>query len=88
MGTPQKLHDLALSDTGFLFDPYTGHTFSVNATGLEILRALKDGLDRDAILERLGERFDVMDEDDLARDLGDFTQSLRQSGLLPTDFEL
>ena len=38
-----RLSDLAISDSGFVFDPYTGASFSVNLTGLTLLRALKDG---------------------------------------------
>ena len=34
------LHSLAINDEGFVFDPSTGQSFSVNSTGLRILRAL------------------------------------------------
>jgi PqqD family protein of HPr-rel-A system len=83
----QKLHDLAVSDTGFVFDPYSGATFSVNATGRVILDALKEDLSRDEILARLEERFDVR-EDDLERDLGEFVETLRRNELLPREFSL
>ena len=33
MSSATHLKDLALSDTGFVFDPYTGATFTTNATG-------------------------------------------------------
>ena len=82
----QRLKDLALSDSGFLFDPYSGATFSVNESGMLILRGLKDGLDRDAILAALGEHFDVRG-DDLARDLDEFVRLLRNNALLPVDFD-
>ena len=59
MSSATHLKDLALSDTGFVFDPYTGATFTTNATGLAILQALREGLGRSAIIERLRERFDV-----------------------------
>lgn len=34
---------LAVSSTGFIFDPVTGRSFSVNEGGLAILRALQNG---------------------------------------------
>jgi hypothetical protein len=55
---PAELRALALSETGFIFDPRTGHSYSANATGLAVLAALKDGLDRPAIVARLREAFD------------------------------
>ncbi len=82
-----KLHDLAVSDTGFVFDPHSGATFSVNTTGRVILDALKEDLDREEILARLDEQFDVR-EDDLERDLGEFVETLRRNELLPGDFSL
>ena len=44
MSNVRRLGDLALSDTGFAFDPLTGATFTVNATGLCVLLAMKEGL--------------------------------------------
>jgi PqqD family protein of HPr-rel-A system len=38
-----KFETIAVSDTGFVFDARTGNTYAVNATGLAVLRALKDG---------------------------------------------
>ena len=38
MDVREKLSDLAISDKGFVFDPYTGSTFSLNATGRGIVR--------------------------------------------------
>lgn len=38
------LTQLALSNTGFVFDPRTGQSFTVNPTGLEALELLRGGL--------------------------------------------
>ncbi len=86
MSELQHLRELALSDTGFVFDPYSGATYTVNETGLCVLQALKDGVDRDGVMDRLRERFELRDED-LARDLEEFVHQLRQNGLVPKDFE-
>jgi PqqD family protein of HPr-rel-A system len=80
----ERLRDLALSDTGFVFDPYSGATFTVNATGLCVLSALKDGLSRDAVRARLSERFDVRGGDP-SRDVDEFIDTLRQHGLVPEE---
>ncbi len=45
--------DLALSDGGFLFDPRTGTTYSLNRTGTLLLRALADGSPPERLVERL-----------------------------------
>jgi PqqD family protein of HPr-rel-A system len=76
-----RIRDLAISNTGFVFDPHTGATFSANDTGLEILRALGEGLDRAAIAARLRERFAV-EGSELDRDLSEFLLQLRRDELI------
>lgn len=83
MTVPNKLHDLAISDTGFLFDPHSGSTFSVNDTGLAALQAMRRGRDRAAILEQLREDFEVPPTADLERDLDELVHLLRRNGLVP-----
>ena len=78
----QRLKDLAVSETGFVFDPYSGATFSLNASALCILRGLKEGFDREELLDRLEELFDVTDAD-LSRDIDEFLELLRFNGVLP-----
>jgi PqqD family protein of HPr-rel-A system len=81
MSQANRLGDLAISDTGFVFDPRSGSTFTVNATGLSVLSALKEGLDVAGVEERLRERFDAASAD-VARDVDDFVAMLRQYGIL------
>jgi len=78
----QRLRDLAVSETGFVFDPYSGATFSLNASALCLLRGLKEGLDREELVDRLEELFDVTDAD-LSRDIDEFLELLRYNGVLP-----
>ncbi|MDD5308442.1 MAG: PqqD family protein [Deltaproteobacteria bacterium] len=87
MGATDKLKDLALSESGFVFDPYTGSTFSANDTGRKILDGLRRGLDRDAIAAELRQGWDGV-PDDLGRDIDDFVLLLRRQHLLPPDFSL
>jgi hypothetical protein len=44
-----KLAVLAVSESGFIFDPVTGHSYTANATGLRILELLKTGKEPDEI---------------------------------------
>lgn len=87
MTKPLSLKNLAVSETGFVFDPTSGATFTLNPTGLAVLHALREGLALDAILALLGERFDAVARD-AKDDVLDFVQLLRQHGLLPADFKL
>jgi PqqD family protein of HPr-rel-A system len=83
METPTpRLLDLALSDTGFVFDPTTGHNFTVNPTGLQILQWLKTGIAMDEIARRLTESFELEPEEDPGRDAQDFIMQLRECGLV------
>jgi len=59
---PAALADLAVSPTGFVFDPASGQSFTVNDTGLAVLRGLRDGLAPDAIASRLATEFDAPEE--------------------------
>lgn len=77
-----RLHELAISDTGFVFDPTTGHTFSVNPTGLVVLRALKEGVDPNGVRDRILNAFEPEAHEDLARDIGDFISNLKEMGLV------
>ena len=76
-----KLNRLAINDEGFIFDPETGSSFTVNQTGLFILKLLKEGKSQEEIVEALTQEFDVSREE-AARDLIDFLEQLRLNGLL------
>ena len=75
---PENLMRLALSDSGFVFDPVTGNSFSVNGSGLAILRRLQQGTDLPGIVASLSEEFEV---DILAaeRDVIEFANLLRNT---------
>jgi PqqD family protein of HPr-rel-A system len=77
----QRLRSLALNPDGFAFDPTTGESFTVNATGLAILEGLRGGASPGEIIRRLTEEFDVS-ERDATRDVDDFMDHLRALRLL------
>ena len=76
-----RLHDLAVSDSGFVFDPMTGHTFTVNPSGLVLLNLLKAGTETDLLAVRLAEEFTIEPNEDPSRDVQDFIIQLRECGL-------
>lgn len=78
----KALERLAISESGFVFDPVSGHSFTVNETGLEILRALQKDRRLGALQERLVAAYDV-DRVTLDRDLLEFVGSLRDQLLRP-----
>ncbi len=88
MSVEQRLKEIALSESGFVFDPVTGLTFSVSPTGLFILERLRDGKDADGVIEALREEFDTTDRNDLVRDLNEFLRALKEQGILPRDSEV
>jgi len=72
--------ELAVSETGFVFDPRTGATFSVNQTGLAVLTALRSQADAGDITETLRERFEGTPSD-VREHVDDFLRALRQMGI-------
>ena len=71
------LKRLAISESGFIFDPGTGYSFSVNETGLTILRELQKGEQADTILEHLIEEYQITYRDG-ERDLIEYIGLLRK----------
>jgi hypothetical protein len=76
------LASLAISDSGFVFDPNTGNTYAVNATGLAVLRGLKGGRSLGQIHEDLWNDFEQVRG---VEDVREFAQALVELGLLPED---
>ena len=69
--------NLALSDSGFVFNPLTGDSYSVNPIGLEILRMLKDGTKEEDIKKQLLETYQA-DTETIEKDFYDFVKGLEQ----------
>jgi hypothetical protein len=73
----QALRRLAISESGFVFDPMSGHHFTVNETGLEILRHLQKDQDLPDLLALLGQEYSVGVRE-LERDVLEFAGMLRK----------
>lgn len=78
-----RLQNLALSESGFLFDPATGHTYSLNQTGAFVLRRLIEGHPADELPGLVASAFET-DEETANRDSEQFMMQLRDMGLLDT----
>jgi len=73
--------NIALSDNGFVFNPATGDSFTLNETGKVVLTLIKSGESLEQITNFMKEKYDV-DEVTLDRYLADFVNDLRVNNLL------
>lgn len=73
--------NIAISDSGFIFNPDTGESFTANPIGLEILEMLKKGMEIKSIRKQLFDRYKT-DKDSLEKDFLDFLNMLKQYKLI------
>lgn len=78
--------NIAISDTGFVFDPSTGDSYTLNSTGLEIVQMIKSGLNNDEIKEAMTHRYDV-DAHSFERYFMDFLGMLKNMQLVTNNEE-
>ncbi len=76
-----RLKQIAISDTGFIFNPLNGDMFQVNSTGLFLLEKCKQEQSVENILDALVEEFDV-EKIEAEKDLDIFFKQLMMHGLL------
>ncbi len=67
--------NIAISDSGFIFNPTSGDSFSTNQLGVEVITLLKEGKNIDQVISSLTEKYDV-EKSRLEKDLGDFFSML------------
>jgi hypothetical protein len=72
--------NIAISDSGFVFDPGTGDSYSLNPTGLEIVQLIKSGKSYEEILQEMLAKYE-MDGESFERYFYDFTTTLKQMKL-------
>ena len=61
--------NIALSENGFVFNPSTGDSFTMNSTGREVMILIKEGKNINQITELMVDKYDV-DRVTLERYLG------------------
>jgi hypothetical protein len=72
--------NIALSENGFVFNPSTGDSFTLNSTGKEVLILIKEGKNIDQITSIMSEKYDI-DLITLERYLTDFVNDLSVNNL-------
>jgi hypothetical protein len=76
--------NIAISDSGFIFNPDTGESFTANPIGLEILNMLKGSLEFAEIRKKILEKYNS-EKDTIEKDYHDFINMLNQFNLLEND---
>jgi hypothetical protein len=67
--------NIAVSDSGFIFNPNNGDSFTLNPIGLKIFQLIKEGKSESEIKEVVLEEYNV-DAITLEKDIYDFSKSL------------
>jgi hypothetical protein len=78
--------NVAVSESGFIFDPVTGESYSFNSTGLELFRLLQASKSQEEIFDTMLEKYDV-DKGVLENYYHDFLNVLRYYQILESDEE-
>ena len=73
--------NVAISETGFVFDPTTGDSYSLNQIGTEIIELMKQDKTEEFIKDVLLEKYEI-DKSNLERYFFDFVTMLREFQLL------
>ena len=76
--------NIAISESGFLFDPTGGESYTLNEQGLEILNLLKEKKTSEEISEIMTETYDIA-SDDFEKYYFDFLGMLKQFQLMEDD---
>jgi len=79
-------NNIAISESGFIFNPSTGESFSVNPTGVEIFNLIKEGKKIEEIEQLILEKYNT-DKDTFEKDYHDFIGFLKQYLLIDTHDE-
>lgn len=67
--------NIAVSESGFVFNPSTGDSFSVNQTANKILKLLQEEKTNKEIIAQLNKEFSI-DVSTIEKDLNDFLYQL------------
>lgn len=81
MSNLKVAENLAISETGFMFLPTTGETFTSNEIGKNIIQMLQKGESEDKIIEAITNEYEV-DSNTFEKDLSDFIHQLIQFNLI------
>ena len=69
-------NNIAISDSGFVFNPSTGESFSVNPISKQIMEWMSEGKSDSEIIDLVVENY-ATDKDTIEKDLYDFIELLK-----------
>lgn len=72
---------VAISESGFLFLPTTGETFTLNETGCEIVKLFQAGKSVPEIIKTITSEYEVQDAS-IEKDLNEFIAQLSNFNLI------
>jgi len=78
--------NIAISDTGFVFNPVNGESFSINPIGIEIINLMKEDKSFDDIMKSMQAKYSV-EETTIEKDYFDFIGILKHHNLIDTNEE-
>ncbi len=78
--------NIAISESGFLFDPMSGESYSLNEQGSLIINLIREGRSEKEIIEHMTDIYEV-DREDLERYFIDFIGMLKQFSLIEPENE-
>lgn len=76
--------NLAVSKNGFVFDPETGESFTVNPIGIEIIIQLQKNPDKEELIEILEQEYDT-DALTIEKSVSDFLTIMQELKLTEND---
>jgi hypothetical protein len=79
-------NNIAVSDSGFVFNPASGESFSVNPVGIEMLNLLRKGNSDAEIINHFEKNY-VAERSQIERDLHDFIEMMKQYHLIQHEDE-
>jgi hypothetical protein len=77
----EKLTDLAINQTGFIFDPTTGYSYNANETAVQIINQLIEGIEVEQVVKQLTEEYEVA-RDEALSDVAYFLRVLENYNLV------
>jgi hypothetical protein len=76
--------NIAVSDSGFIFNPGTGDSFSTNPIGIKIISLIKEERDFESIKNSIIEEYNV-DDATFEKDYADFLNMLKTYQLIESN---
>jgi len=73
--------NIAVSESGFIFNPEIGTSFTTNSLGIAILKQLKEKTSPEEIKDSILKSYDI-DANTCEKDLDDFLRIVKQFNLL------